>query len=106
MVDISLWQLWSLALRLLGLHIMVIGVLPKVLAETKVRDGIKKLRILIFWGFLMCFAEAAALFYLRFCMVFDCVSNGLNVRLSFLEALFFLNISVVWYLIYHEKYKH
>ena len=88
--------------RGIGLAIMAVGVLPKAHFESKVPNGLGKLRRLIFKGHLIFFLSQLLFILLN---IIRQKSTDINVELlSVANSISFLLIAVILHLIYHMDY--
>lgn len=97
-------QLIALVLRLIALVIFVVKVFPRVIHETRVGDGIRRLRLFIFHLVVFFFIMGALLTQMNYCNLIGCdLILDKNIT-TIIQATLFLSISIILYLIYHQKY--
>lgn len=97
-------QITALFIRLIAFVILLYGVFPRLWHETRVDDDLKILRLIIFWGIVAFGIISVLLIHMNFCNIFDCISISITGAVSVVQAILVLNISIVLYLIYHQKY--
>jgi hypothetical protein len=98
-------QLIALGIRIVAELIMVFLVIPRVWRESRIKDGLFNLRLLILWAIICYFSIGLALIHMNFCNVTGCTSINATGKVAIIQAFAFLNVNFVLYMIYHQKYK-
>lgn len=98
-------QLIALHIRILAECLLVFFVMPRVWAETKINDDLRILRYIIFYAMIMYIGIGLAIIHMNFCNIVGCTSITITGKVSIIQAFAFLNINIVLWLIYYQKYK-
>lgn len=92
-------------MRVVGILIFLFKVFPRLIRETNIQDGIFKLRLFIFHGIIFFFIAGLILAQMNYCNIVGCdIFLSRNVT-TVVQAGLFLSVSIILYLIYHQKYK-
>lgn len=94
----------SLIIRSLGVSILIVGVLPKAFKESKVPNGLGKLRRQIFTGLVIYTVSQTIFLILNYQREMLGPRDVLADVIAFLASLSLLTIGVVLRLIYHRDY--
>lgn len=104
-MNFEMSQLVAIHIRIIAECVLLFFVMPRVWAETKVGDGLRRLRFFIFWAMILYVVIGLALIHMNFCNIVGCTSISITGKVAIIQAFAFLNINVILWLIYHQKYK-
>lgn len=95
----------SAVIRVVSSIIVVFYLLPLQLAQTKVKNGLSKLRWqLLIGGGVIFLTNLISLFFIYDIIVSNTPQKFLNSCLQVVNAVSYLMLSVIAYMIYHQQY--
>lgn len=95
----------GVAIRLIGILWFLLFVFPKIIKETRVVNGLRKLRYSIFGMVVVYYFSQIIIAYASFCIAFSCVGSLTTSYVSFISSICSLLVTAIFYFIYHGKYK-
>lgn len=100
---LSFKEIFLLIVRIVGVLIMLLGVIPRTIAEFNYKNAKNLPKILFFLMTFYTFAQACTV-YVSWCRIAACQTNDQITTLAYIGAFGGLASAIAWLIIYRQKY--